>query len=148
MLSLHLLLLTTGVQSLTPLEEDQLPFQLNVDGYIECYDDLDCPNPVEVAEDNTISQFSCSGKIKSKLCTHFAQGKYILSQLRKTYDSTIQPENTKCARRQSGGTFSSHQKYELDHVQLCETQVFKFLLYGNVIFDTLEQSSFQKYATS
>ena len=119
MLSLHLLLLTTGVQSLTPLEEDQLPFQLNVDGYIECYDDLDCPNPVEVAEDNTISQFSCSGKIKSKLCTHFAQGKYILSQLRKTYDSTIQPENTKCARRQSGGTFSSHQKYEfLKQIQL------------------------------
>ena len=36
---------------------------------------------------------------------------------------------------------------ELDLVQLCETQMFKLVLYGNMIFDTLEQSSFQKYAT-
>ena len=35
----------------------------------------------------------------------------------------------------------------LDLVQLCETQMFKFVLYGNIIFDTLEQSSFKKYAT-
>ena len=88
-----------------PLEEE-LPFQLNVDGYIECYDDLDCPSSVEVAENNTIIQFSCSGKIKSKLCTDCAQGKYVLSRLRKTYDFTIQPENTKSVKRQSGGTFS------------------------------------------
>ena len=74
MFSLHLLLLTTGVQCMTPLEEE-LPFQLNVDGYIECYDDLDCPSSVEVAENNTIIQFSCSGKIKSKLCTNCDQGK-------------------------------------------------------------------------
>ena len=36
---------------------------------------------------------------------------------------------------------------KLDLVQLCETQRFKFVLYGNIIFETLEQSSFQKYAT-
>ena len=36
---------------------------------------------------------------------------------------------------------------ELDLVQLCETQMFKFVMYGNIVFDTLEQSSFQKYAT-
>ena len=90
---------------MTPLEEE-LPFQLNVDGYIECYDDLDCPSSVEVAENNTIIQFSCSGKIKSKLCTDCAQGKSVLSQLQKTYDFTIQPENTKSVKRQSGRTFS------------------------------------------
>ena len=105
MLSLHLLLLTTGVQCMTPLEEE-LPFQLNVDGYIECYDDLDCPNSVEVAENNTIIQFSCSGKNLIKLHTECAQGKYVLSQLRKTYDFTIQLENTKSVKRHSGGTFS------------------------------------------
>ena len=38
-------------------------------------------------------------------------------------------------------------KDKLDLVQLCETQMFKFVLYGNIIFDTLEQSSFKKYAT-
>ena len=36
---------------------------------------------------------------------------------------------------------------KLDLVQLCETQMFKFVLYGNVIFDILEQSSFQKYTS-
>ena len=35
----------------------------------------------------------------------------------------------------------------LDLVQLCETQMFKFVLYGNLIFDILEPSSFQKYTT-
>ena len=57
MLFLPLLLYccTTGVQS-----QDQL-YQLNDDGYIECYEDLDCPNPIEVEEDNTIIRFSCSG---------------------------------------------------------------------------------------
>ena len=36
---------------------------------------------------------------------------------------------------------------KLDLVQLCETQMFKFVLYRNIIFDILEQSSFQKYTT-
>ena len=36
---------------------------------------------------------------------------------------------------------------KLDLVQLCETQMFKFVLYGNIIFDNNEQSSFQKYTT-
>ena len=69
MLSLHLLLLTTGVQCMTPLEE-QLSYELNRDGYIECYEDLDCPDPVEDMENKTISSFSCSGEIKSQLCLH------------------------------------------------------------------------------
>ena len=38
-------------------------------------------------------------------------------------------------------------RQKLDLVQLCETQMYKFVLYGNIIFDTLEQSPFQKYAT-
>ena len=44
MFILHLLLFTTGVQCMTPLEE-QFPYELNPAGYIECYDDLDCPDP-------------------------------------------------------------------------------------------------------
>ena len=56
MLNLHLLVLMMGLS----LEEEPL-FQLNADGYIECYEDLDCPNPIEVEEDNTIIRFSCSG---------------------------------------------------------------------------------------
>ena len=42
----------------------QLPppvFHLNPDGYIECYDDLDCPDPVELPNNNTFIEFSCSG---------------------------------------------------------------------------------------
>ena len=56
MLNLHLLVLMMGLS----LEEEPL-FQLNADGYIECYEDLDCPNPIEIEEDNTIIRFSCSG---------------------------------------------------------------------------------------
>ena len=56
MLNLHLLVLMMGLS----VEEEPL-FQLNADGYIECYEDLDCPNPIEVEEDNTIIRFSCSG---------------------------------------------------------------------------------------
>ena len=41
--------------------DDQPLFQLNADGYIECYDDLDCPDPVEIPGDSTLVQFSCSG---------------------------------------------------------------------------------------
>ena len=33
----------------------------------------------------------------------------------------------------------------LDLVQLCKTQMFKFVLYGNKVCVILEQSSFQKY---
>ena len=36
------LLLTTGVQCMTYLEE-QLTYKLNPECYIECYEDLDCP---------------------------------------------------------------------------------------------------------
>ena len=36
---------------------------------------------------------------------------------------------------------------KLDLVQLCKTQMFKIVLYGNMIFDILEQFSFQKYTT-
>ena len=43
------------------LEEEML-FHLNADGYIECYEDLDCPSPVEVEEGHRVIQFSCSGK--------------------------------------------------------------------------------------
>ena len=75
MLSLHLLLLTTGVQCMTPLEEQLPTAELNLDGYIECFEDLDCPDPVEVAENNTISSFSCSGEIESQRCNSCAQGK-------------------------------------------------------------------------
>ena len=59
---------------MTPLEE-QLSYELNRDGYIECYEDLDCPDPVEDVENKTISSFSCSGEIKSQRCTDCAQGK-------------------------------------------------------------------------
>merc|ERR1711953_144031 len=58
MLNLHLLVLMMGLT----LEEEPL-FQLNAGGYIECYEDLDCPNPIEIEEDNTIIRFSCSGEI-------------------------------------------------------------------------------------
>ena len=53
MLFLPLLLYccTTGVQS-----QDQL-YQLNDDGYIECYEDLDCPLPIELPEENSFMQF-------------------------------------------------------------------------------------------
>ena len=44
--------------------------ELNPDGYIECFEDLDCPDPVEVPENKTISSFSCSGEIKGQLCLH------------------------------------------------------------------------------
>ena len=77
MLNLHLLVLMMGLS----LEEEPL-FQLNADGYIECYEDLDCPNPIEVEEDNTIIRFSCSGAtqyipshpnvhMKIKLCVDY-----------------------------------------------------------------------------
>ena len=65
MLSLHLLLLTRVVQCITPPEEQLSIAELNPDGYIECFEDLDCPDPVEVPENKTISSFSCSGEIKS-----------------------------------------------------------------------------------
>jgi len=57
MLFLPLLLYccTTGVQS-----QDQL-YQLNDDGYIECYEDLDCPLPIELPEENSFMQFTCTG---------------------------------------------------------------------------------------
>ena len=45
--------------------EEQVPYKLNPECYIECYEDLDCPDPVEVPENKTISSFSCSGEIKS-----------------------------------------------------------------------------------
>ena len=38
--------------------------ELNPDGYIECFKDLDCPDPVEVVEKSAISTFFCSGEIK------------------------------------------------------------------------------------
>ena len=83
---------------------EQFPYELNPAGYIECYDDLDCPDPVEVAEKSTIRKFFCSGEIKSQCCTECAQGKYVLRLLCKRYKSSSPPENTKCAKRQSGGT--------------------------------------------
>ena len=89
---------------MTPPEEQLTIAELNPDGYIECYEDLDCPDPVEVPENKTISSFSCSGEIKSQRCIDCAQGKYTLSLLCKRYKSSIPPENTKCAMRQSGGT--------------------------------------------
>ena len=57
MLFLPLLLYccTTGVQS-----QDQL-YQLNDDGYIECYEDLDCPLAIELPEENSFMQFTCTG---------------------------------------------------------------------------------------
>ena len=64
MLSLHLLLLTRVVQCITPPEEQSSIAELNPDGYIECYNDLDCPDPVEVVEKSAISTFFCSGEIK------------------------------------------------------------------------------------
>ena len=54
-LSLLLYSCTTGVQS-----QDQL-YQLNDDGYIECYEDLDCPLPIELPEENSFMQFTCTG---------------------------------------------------------------------------------------
>ena len=59
---------------MAPVEE-LLPYELNPDGYIECYEDLDCPDPVEDPENETISTFSCSGEMKSQLCTDGAQRK-------------------------------------------------------------------------
>ena len=55
---------------MSPLKEQLTIAELNPDGYIECYEDLDCPDPVEVPENKTISSFSCSGEIKSQLCLH------------------------------------------------------------------------------
>ena len=57
MLFLPLLLYccTTGVQS-----QDQL-YQLNDDGYIECYEELDCPLLIELPEENSFMQFTCTG---------------------------------------------------------------------------------------
>lgn len=104
-----------------PPEEQLSIAELNPDGYIECFEDLDCPDPVEVPENKTISSFSCSGEIKSQLCLHqlcsgeiqsqilkinCAQGKSVFSQLRKRYEFTIPPGNTKSARRRSGETLS------------------------------------------
>ena len=55
---------------MSPQEEQLTIAELNPDGYIECYEDLDCPDPIEVPENKTISSFSCSGEIKSQLCLH------------------------------------------------------------------------------
>ena len=55
---------------MSPLKEQLTIAELNPDGYIECYEDLDCPDPVEVPENKTISSFSCSGEMKSQLCLH------------------------------------------------------------------------------
>ena len=61
MLDLYLLLLTTGIQCSRMLFDDPPQFQLNADGYIECYEDLDCPNTIEIPEDSIFVEFSCSG---------------------------------------------------------------------------------------
>ena len=58
---LYSLVLMVGSQCTMSLEEEML-FHLNADGYIECYEDLDCPSPVEVEEGHRVIQFSCSGK--------------------------------------------------------------------------------------
>ena len=67
MLFLPLLLYccTTGVQS-----QDQL-YQLNDDGYIECYEDLDCPLPIELPEENSFMQFTCTGLCFTYFPAHF-----------------------------------------------------------------------------
>jgi len=63
MLNLYFLLLTTGIlQCSRMLFYDRPQFQLNADGYIECYEDLDCPNTIEIPEDSIFLEFSCSGK--------------------------------------------------------------------------------------
>ena len=48
---LLLLLLSVTCQQHPPV------FHLNPDGYIECYDDLDCPDPVQLPNNNTFIEF-------------------------------------------------------------------------------------------